>query len=207
VPLLRSQDSRAGDGASRLLAAALTWAALLGVVAPATATDEIAVPADVQAALFVKIATFDRALPALPKKDLAIGILYERRVRASLEIEGDFVRALAAIPGQRIADKPFHTVALDWDGVENIGAMLDREPIQILYVTPLRAVSIEQIAAAAKARGIRTWTGVPDYVERGLALGIGLRGDRPLILINLPQAQAEGCDLSSQLLRVARVIS
>lgn len=204
MSFLKPWAFRLHAGAFRLAASTLAWAVLTGVVA---ATDDgVVVPADVQAALFAKIATFDRALPALAKREIAIGVLYQRRVRASLEFQEDFVRALAAIPGQRIANMPFRTIAIDWDGTEDIGALLDREPIQILYVTPLRAVSIEQIAAAAKSRGVRTWTAVPDYVERGLALGIGLRGDRPLILVNLPQARAEGCDLSSQLLKLARVI-
>jgi uncharacterized protein DUF4154 len=201
VPLLTPRRSAV---LLRAAAAALTWAALTGVVL--IAVESVAVPANVQVALFAKIATFDRALPTLPKKEIAIGVLYERRVRASLESQEDFVRALSAIPGQRIADMPFHSVPIDWDGTEDIGALLDREPIQILYVTPLRAVPIEAIAAAAKSRGIRTWTAVPEYVERGLALGISLRGDRPLILVNLPQARAEGYDLSSQLLKLARVI-
>lgn len=202
MPFLKPLASRLRAGAFRLTASTLACVLATGVI---TAQAEVVVPADVQAALFAKIATFDRTLPAAAKKTLVIGVLYQRRVRASLEFKDDLLRALAAIPGQRIANIPFHATAIDWDGTEDIGALLDREAVQILFVTPLRAVSIEQIAAAAKSRGIRTWTAVPDYVERGLAIGIGLRGDRPQILVNLPQAQAEGCDLSAQLLNLARV--
>lgn len=203
MPFLEPWALRLRTGGLRLGAATLASVLVTGVI---KAQDDVVVPASVQAALFAKIATFDRTLPAAAKKTLVIGVLYQRRVRASLEFKDDLVRALAAVPGQRIANMAFHVTAIDWDGIEDIGALLDREAVQILYVTPLRAVSIEQIAAAAKSRGVRTWTAVPDYVERGLGIGIGLRGDRPLILVNLPQAQAEGCDLSSQLLRLARVI-
>jgi hypothetical protein len=204
MPFLKLSTSRLRAGLFPLAATTLAWLFVTGAVT--ATTDAVVVPADVQAALFAKIATLDRALPALAKKEIVIGVLYQRRFRVSLEFKDDIVHALAALPGHKIADMAFRVTAIDWDGTEDIGALLDRGPIQILYVTPLRAASIEQIAAAAKSRGVRTWTGVPDYVERGLALGIGLRGERPQILINLSQARAEGCDLSSQLLNLARVI-
>jgi hypothetical protein len=47
---------------------------------------------------------------------------------------------------------------------------------------------------------------VPDYVGAGCAVGIGTEGEKPLIIINLPAAKAEGADFSSQLLQLAKVI-
>ena len=121
-------------------------------------------------------------------------------------MKDDFTKALDRIPGRQIAGVPFRCVPIDWDGSKDIADALKRERIQILYVAPLRSVSIEMLAAAARAGGIHTWTGIPEYVERGLAVGIGLRGERPLVLVNLTAARAEGSDLSSQLLSIARVI-
>ena len=47
---------------------------------------------------------------------------------------------------------------------------------------------------------------MPEYVEEGIAVGIGLRNMRPLILINLEAARAEGAAFSSQLLSLARIV-
>ena len=49
-------------------------------------------------------------------------------------------------------------------------------------------------------------TGVPEYVDQGVAVGVGIRKDRPLIIVNLEQARAEGSVFSSQLLALARIV-
>lgn len=116
------------------------------------------------------------------------------------------MRALNRIPERQVAGVHFRCVAIDWDGTKDIAAVLTQERPHVLYVAPLRSVSIEAVAAAARGQGIHTWTGIPEYVERGLAVGIGLRGERPLILVNLTAARAEGADISSQLLSISRVI-
>ena len=174
--------------------------------AAAVPAADIAVPAEIQAPLFAKILTFDRSLASHAPRELVIGILYQRKVRASLDVKDDFVKALDRIPGGQVAGVAFRSVAIDWDGSNDISAVLTQERPNVLYVAPLRTVSIEQVAAAARAQGIHTWTGIPEYVERGLAVGIGLSGDRPLILVNLTAARAEGADISSQLLKIARVL-
>lgn len=76
----------------------------------------------------------------------------------------------------------------------------------VVYVTPLRSVDVAEIARISRSRGLRTVTGVPEYVEEGIAVGIGERKARPLIIINLRGARAEGSDFSSQLLNLARIV-
>ncbi len=161
---------------------------------------------EVQVPLFAKITTFDRNPASRGARELVIGILYQRKLRESLDVKEDFVKALEAIPERQIGGVSFRCVPIDWEGSKDISALLAEERIHILYVAPLRAVSIESLAAAVRTRGIRTWTGIPEYVNRGLALGIGVRGERPLILVNLTASRAEGADISSQLLSIARVI-
>lgn len=70
----------------------------------------------------------------------------------------------------------------------------------------LRAVDLKTITRVSRARQLTTWTGVPEYVEEGISIGIGLSGERPLILINRSASRLEGVDFSSQLLKQAQVI-
>lgn len=128
-------------------------------------------------------------------------------MRESLAVQEEFSRALEGLAGQTIANRSLRVVSINWVNDVKIAALLTREKIDILYVAPLRSVSISDIAAAAQALGIRTWSSVPEYVDKGLALGVGIREDRPLILVNRTSARAEGSDLSSQLLKLARVVS
>ena len=68
------------------------------------------------------------------------------------------------------------------------------------------AFETEKITGVSRAKKVITLTSVPDYVESGLAVGIGVKGGKPRIIINLPAAKAEGANFSSQLLRLAKVI-
>lgn len=164
-------------------------------------------PAAIQAQILVKVASFDRSLVGSSRPEIVIGILYQRNLRESLEVQEEFVRTVGGLSRRSIGNKPLRVVALDWTGDTDIGNLLSREKIDILYVAPLRSVSIADVAAAARARGVRTWSSVPAYVEKGLSLGVGIRDDRPMILVNRAAAIAEGADLSSQLLNMARLVS
>lgn len=128
-------------------------------------------------------------------------------MRESRAVQEEFSHALESLAGQTIANRSLRVVTIDWANDVKIEALLSREKIDILYVAPLRSVSIADVAAAAQALDIRTWSSVPAYVDKGLALGVGIREDRPLILVNRTSALAEGADFSSQLLKLARVIS
>ena len=72
---------------------------------------------------------------------------------------------------------------------------------------PRSPVAIEEIVAISRAHKITTLTGVPEYVEKGIALGLTLRAERPAILVDLNGARAEGANFNSQLLKIARVVS
>jgi hypothetical protein len=164
------------------------------------------VPTPTQASLFAKILTFDRNLRARAGKELKIGVLYQTKVRSSLEAQQEFLRAMCGDPGRRIEALALSCVAIEWTSPPEVEAALVREGIRVLYVAPLRAVAVEEIVAISRARKITTLTGVPEFVEKGIALSIALRAERPLILIHLAAARAEGADFNSQLLKLARVL-
>lgn len=77
----------------------------------------------------------------------------------------------------------------------------------VFYVTKMRGVDVSQIAAAARARKIRTMAEAPEDLARGLSVAIGARDDRPLIMINLEAARAEGAAYQAQLLKLADIVA
>ena len=163
-------------------------------------------PAPMQASLFAKILTFDRNLKARAGKELKIGVLYQTRVRSSLEAHEEFLRAMCGDPDRRIDGLTLKCVAIEWTSAPEVEATLVRKGIRVLYVAPLRAVATEEIVAISRGHKITTLTGVPEYVEKGIAIGLALRAERPLILVHLAAARVEGADLNSQLLKLARVL-
>lgn len=181
-------------------------ALVLLLTASTAHAQEMPVPAPMQAALFTKILTFDRNLKARAGRELKIGVLYQKEVRSSLEAQEEFIGAMCGDPGRRIDGLPLSCLAIEWTSAPDVEAAVVREGVRVLYVAPLRAVAIAEIVAISRARRITTLTGVPEFVEKGIALGIALRAERPLILVHLAAARAEGADFNSQLLKLARVL-
>ena len=57
------------------------------------------------------------------------------------------------------------------------------------------------------AQQILTVTGVPAYVDKGVAVGISLnRENKPLILINLASSKSAGSAFDANLLKLATIV-
>jgi hypothetical protein len=84
------------------------------------------------------------------------------------------------------AARVLRVVAIGLDESGHLGATLLREGVQVLHVTPLRAVAMSS-------------------VEEGLTVGVDANGDRPQIVINLAASRAEGAAFAGQLLSLARL--
>ena len=175
----------------------LLWTTRLGA-------QDMPVPVGVQAALFPKILTFDRNLNGETDNGLVIGVVYQKKFRTSLNVKETFMDALSSAKKRNMLH--FHCVPIDISDHTNLEDVISQNKIDILYIAPVRAIEIETITSVSRARKITTLTGVPDYVELGLAVGIGIKGEKPRIIINLPAAKAEGADFKSLLLRMAKVI-
>ena len=95
-------------------------------------------------------------------------------------------------------------MAIDLDR-ETLIAGLARHKPSVLYVAPLRAVEIGDVAVSARNANITTVTGVPHYISLGLAVSVRLQGERPKLVINAEAAKAEGADFSAELLKLAQI--
>ena len=164
------------------------------------------VPMDVQYPLFLKILTFDRNLPKRAGTEIVIGVLFQERVRQSWLAKDEFMRAVKKSAIKRIHDRPVQAVPIAYDRIPSLPEALANHEIDVLYVAPLRAADLEEIVQVVRSRKILTLTGIPEYVEGGLSIGIGLDGDSPEILVNLSASRAEGANLHAQLLRLARLV-
>lgn len=164
-------------------------------------------PAEVQIPLLYKILTFDRKLgDRAPGNDIVIAIVFQTGYRGSLVARDQVMDALKQMGDSTISGHPVNWVAVELNDVESLRLALIRHRVDVIYVTPLRGVELDPIKRVARAARMTTFTGVPRYVERGLALGVGIARERPQIIVNLGASRAEGSDFTSQLLRVSKVI-
>ena len=61
--------------------------------------------------------------------------------------------------------------------------------------------------AYAQKNKILSITGNPDFVAKGVTLGIGVENNKPKIFLNLSSSKAEGVDWNPAILRVAQTVS
>ena len=153
-----------------------------------------------QWAVLSKVLTFDRNLARMGK-EVAVGVLYQPQVRRSTVVKDEL---LAAIDLGQSSDLRFTGTAISFTSKTDLVAILG--DVDVLYKSPLRSVDLSMILAQSRRLRIATLTGVPEYVQSGVAVGIDLQGGKPRILINLNSAMAEGVDFGSGLLKLAKIV-
>jgi hypothetical protein len=179
-----------------------------GIAIPtSTAAQEMSVTVDVQYPLLLKVLGYERNLERDQGMEFVIGILFQRRYRLSASVRDELLRVSTVGPPQTVRSRPVRWVPVDFRDIASLKADVLREKLAAIYVCPLRAVDIRQISQMSRDLGLISMSGVPEYVQAGLTLGLDLRdGRRPEILINVRAAREEGAQFSAQLLKLARII-
>jgi hypothetical protein len=171
---------------------------LLSAIGPASAGETSPIPAGVQMLLFSKIWMFDRSIAE--DGEIVMVVLYQSTFRASAEAKDQVIEAVRT-QGLKVRCIP---VALD--DVAHISRELQQVKADVFYVTEMRGIDILDVVGVSRARHIKTITVVGRYLETGVAIGLRVRSDKPVIVVNLKAARAEGSDLTGQLLKVATII-
>jgi len=167
---------------------------------------EMALPAPTQWSLFDRILGFDRNLDQRIDDGLVIGVVYQGRNRVSSSARSEIVLASQEVPGRILDRGQIRMVSLQATSMNELRRQLEEEEVDLLYITPLRAQDASEITAVASSLRIATLTGVREYMEEGVCLGLGVRGGRPEILVNLEVCRYAGMDLNSELLKLATLI-
>lgn len=166
---------------------------------------EMPIPIDVQYKLFSKILTYERNLKE-DNDEILIGIIYQDLFRTSLLTKNEFIENFNKSAQKSIDNIPIHCKTISLNSEKELIETLESSEIDILYVTPLRSFNLKTIVQESRKNKILTMSGVPEYIEAGLSVGIGISGNNPQILINLPASKAEGANFSSKLLKIAKII-
>jgi len=191
---------RSGRG---LLAAVL--AALLST--SAAGTEPMPFPPDVQITLLLKILTYDRSFAVKAKSGVKIGVVYVANDPESVKAKDDILKTLQLFADRLIKNLPIKAMALEYKDPKTLAETVRSQGINVFYIAPGNANTLTELLRMSHTRGITTATGVPEYVQRGVAIGIGKKADqKPDILINLPSSRQEGSEFDASLLRIATVV-
>lgn len=174
--------------------------------ARAAAAEPMPLTPDLQVPLILKILTYDRHFETKAGRDLAIGIVYAPGDPASVKAANDIADTLYRFAGKTVKRLAIRYFLIDFTTSEKLESSIAQKGISVLYVAPGNVKNLAGVMQVSQARGVTTATGVPDYVRRGVAVGIGVADDRPQILINLSSTKSEGSEFDASLLRIATVL-
>ena len=97
-------------------------------------------------------------------------------------------------------------VTIDIEDVGTLATQLRQSRVDVLYIAPVRALDVADIAAICHNMGHITLTGVPRYVAKGVAIGMDMKGDSLELLVNRRAIRQASADLSSRVLALARIV-
>ncbi len=166
----------------------------------------IDVPIETQVPILMKILPLERNLAkkVQTSKSLNVLVIYQNRFRTSLSSKNKFIEEMKKAKTDFVGNINFFEY--DFVNSQDLSAFLKKNKIDLIVVTPLRAINLSEISDISQQNKIFTFSLVPDYVVIGLTLGFELKLDKPQIIVNLSSARQEGLDFSSHLLKLARII-
>jgi hypothetical protein len=178
---------------------------LLGADTPGT-SEIMPVPAELQVPLILKILTYDRNFQSKAQTELRVGIVFMSGNPASLKAKNDIVEVFRGFSDKTVRKLAIRHSAVEYVSDSQVEEAARSNQFNIFYVAPGNAGNLETLLRISQARQIITTTGVPAYVDKGIAVGVGVEQDKPHILINLASSKAEGSEFDASLLRIARVV-
>jgi len=174
---------------------------------PAKSSPQYALTPARQYELFQKILTFDRSWKKRNLAELNLAILYEKDYEFSCLIKDEFVAAVK--DRAQIEGLPVRLTEMAVEEVSLWTQLLSQEKIFFLYIAPLKPASqknqLKKILALCNEFKVATFTGETQYVDLGVAIGLGVAEQKPQVIINLQAARKQGLELSSQLLRMSSI--
>jgi hypothetical protein len=191
---------------SRATAVAAAAALTIGLSPLRAQETRDALPATLQIGLILKALTYDRTLVERAGEELTIGVVYVAGDPVSVQAKNEMADTLKAFAGKTVKKVPIRFVVLEYTTPGELERAVKASQVEVLYVAPGNAGHLPAVLKLSQSQRIITTTGVPDYVRRGVAVGVGLKQDKPEVLINLRSSRSEGSEFDSRLLRSATVL-
>jgi hypothetical protein len=159
---------------------------------------------DREALILTRALAYDARLKERAGANLVVGVI-DSAGRAGSEVSAGMIRAFRALSKVKVQGMPLNAEPLVYSNPQALAAAVQARGIDVLYVCPGLEAELAAIIQVARQRRVLTVASRPEFVRRGLSLGVFPIDERPTILVNLPASKAEGVEFSSDLLRLAKV--
>ena len=164
------------------------------------------VSADIQAAIFVRVLESDRGFKPRSDRAATMGLLFKAGDMDSRQQNMAIIRAFTAREGQTLGGRGLRLVYRAYRDQEDLSSWGSREHVDVLYVAEGLSDQLAMIREWCLANKVISVTPVPDFVERGLAIGVGAHNNKPRLILNLPVTESLGMRLSPEVVKLAKVV-
>ena len=166
------------------------------------AAQQMELPAALQVPLFLKAISLDRQRNVRADSELVVAVCFEGKVHASVAAKEAIAQAFrnASSAKQRIR---VVSVNLDHD---TLAEAVEQQHATLVYLAPVRLRDVAEVVAEASHEHVITFTGVADFVERGIAVGAHRNHEHAQLIINREAARAEGAEFGSELLKLSEIV-
>jgi hypothetical protein len=166
--------------------------------------DDIAVPVDLQATLLAKVVPYDRNLSERAGDRVLTLLVGKSKDPTSMPFVRQMRQALGDI--DRFGAYPHDEQIVEFTGAAALAEKCRAERISVVYLGPGLHDDIDAIRGALEPLSILTVSASADEVLRGIVLGFDLIQGKPKLVIHLPQARKQHVNLSSELLKLMRIV-
>jgi len=166
--------------------------------------EEVAVPVSRQAELLVRVAAYDRNLPARAAGTVRVLILTNPDDADSRAVAAQMDAALRKF--DKIAGLPYEITTVGYPGGAQVAATCKQNKVSIVYVTQGLDPKIADLVGALGGVDVLSVAAVARYVPQAVVLGFDLVSAKPTLVINLPQAKKQNVSIDAGVLNLMKVI-
>jgi len=170
----------------------------------ARADEDVAVPVPLQIELLLKVAGYDKNLATRAPSVVRVLVLTKGGNSQSTRVGQAAARALE---GKTAGGRPVEVSTQAYAGGAALAAKVQENKLAIVYVTPgLDAGEMDSIAKSLAGISVLSAGALTRFIEDGVVLSFELVSGKPKLLVHLKRAHDQSVELSSQVLKIVRVI-
>jgi hypothetical protein len=195
---------RLGDLSRRRLLSCVLVGSAAWTLGRRVLAEEVAVPVARQAELLVRVAAYDRNLPARAQGTVRVLILTNPDDADSRGVAAQMDAALRHF--DKIAGLPYDVSTLAFPGGAQVAAKCKAEHLSIVYVAPGLDGKVAELAGALGGVDVLSVAALARYVSQAIVLGFDLVSGKPTLVINLPQSRKQNVSIGAEVLHLMKVI-
>jgi len=161
------------------------------------------VPLNLQAAIFFRVLSYDNSIKNKAGK-LTISIVIDKKTTGK---KAQLLKGFNALKGKTIFNKVININVIEVSSPDQLANQINSRKSDILYVADGadKGIINKLVSIATKTKKT-TIGGSEQLAKMGFAIGLAIENGKPKIIVNLKAALAQGMQLSSKVLRLAKVL-